>query len=565
MSCSPCFTPPSPVRFRVTLPAKAKRRKRIEISKRPRVTRCTLVEDETPQLANLIHELSVHPDTVSRYTALIELGSRLPRATPQALTPTCRVTGCISTVHLLAESRDDRVYLSGSADSDVARGLVALLALGTAGMSKSEFLALDAKTLATAAGLPGIGSASRSAALSRILSHAQSQLRGDFSHFRESYTRQEDTAVLLSGGVDSAVALRLAQSTGARVRAFYLRIWLAEDEAHLGSCPWEADVAAATAVCEQAGVELETVPLQEQYRDRVVKYVVNEARAGRTPNPDVMCNSRVKFGAFYEYVGSRFDHIVSGHYARVRHEEDGAKLFISPDPVKDQTYFLAGLTQDQLSRVSFPLGEYRKEEVREFALEMNLPNAQRPDSQGVCFLGKLKWSDFLKLHLGSQQGEFVCWETGKVLGLHDGFWFYTLGQRKGIGLSDGPWYVVSKSVDRNVVFVSKNYWALGMERVEFEVENTSWINGRWPMAVGEERNLRVKVRHGPNLHDAVVLRVDFERAVVRLTESNKALAPGQFAVFYHEKECLGCGIIASHFKQPALNARVDEASPLSLG
>ena len=551
-----CFSSPVPLDLRQS---QLVRGKTCGLHKRPRTTRCTLINDEASQLATLTKELSSYPDTVSRYSALIRLGARLPRAPSQALTSACRVGGCVSIVHVLAEIRDGRTYLYGSADSDVARGLVALLAIGTVGMTKSEFLALDAATIATVAGLPGAGGASRAAALTRILSHAQSQVRGELVQLPTT-ARKEDTAVLLSGGVDSAVALRLAKSSGARVRAFYLRIWLAENEAHLGSCPWEADVASARAVCEQAGVELETVGLQEEYRSRVVKYVVAEARAGRTPNPDVMCNSRVKFGAFFEYVGSRFDRVVSGHYARVKQEKDGVKLFTTADRVKDQTYFLAGLKQQQLRRVSFPLGEFTKDEVRNLAHDMNLPNATRPDSQGVCFLGKLKWTEFLRLHLGVEKGEFVCWDSGKVMGYHDGFWFYTLGQRKGIGLgATGPWYVVSKNVARNIVYISRNYWALDMERVEFRVESTSWISGCWPMNIGEQVEFYVKVRHGPNFHEALAMRVCEEGMVVKLKKSDKALAPGQFAVFYRDRECVGCGVIATHFKSPAWESHVEQA------
>lgn len=232
------------------------------------------------------------------------------------------------------------------------------------------------------------------------------------------------------------------------------------------------------------------------------------------------------------------------------------KLRTSPDRVKDQTYFLAGLTQEQLRKAHFPLGEFDKSHVRYLANEIyKLPNAQRPDSQGVCFLGKLKWRDFLKIHLGVNKGDFIEWETGKTVGVHDGFWFYTLGQRKGMGLCDGPWYVVSKDIESNSVFVSKQYWEEHMERSDFAAEQLHWIGGRWPGGseknanIGVEIQVQVKVRHGPNVHQALMRRTDENTAHVTLETRDKALAPGQFAVFYDGDVCLGCGIIASRFLQ----------------
>lgn len=501
-----------------------------------------------PTLAALMARLRDAPNSVARYTELIALGTRLPKASPNTSTSENRVHGCVSVVHIRAtEDEDGIVNISGAADSAVTRGLIALLALGCVGLSTDMFLKLQASHLATAAMLPTVGIESRTAALTRILDHAQRQLRGISSYQRRSRTHA-DTAVLLSGGVDSAVALRLALETGRKVRAYYLRIWLAEDEAHLSHCPWADDVASARAVCEQVGVQFEQVPLQDEYRKRVVQYVMREARAGRTPNPDVMCNSRVKFGAFIEHVGSRYDTVVSGHYAKVR---DG-RLFTSPDLVKDQTYFLAALNGDQLRRAEFPLGEMRKEEVRELARRWRLPNCERADSQGVCFLGKVRWDQFLGLHLGTQLGKLVEWESGSVVGEHEGFWFYTLGQRRGIRLSNGPWYVVSKDIDQNIVYVSKQYWGdqFGMDRRCFLVDTTNWIAGEWPVGIGNEIGLRVKVRHGPTFHGATLRRVGEDKAQVHLFKRDKALAPGQFAVFYRDDECIGCGAIANTFQRP---------------
>eukprot|EP00891_Asterochloris_glomerata_P002989 jgi/Astpho2/2989/Aster-x1107 len=274
-------------------------------------------------------------------------------------------------------------------------------------------------------------------------------------------------AVLLSGGVDSSLALHLLKAAGHNVTAFYLKIWFQDDfENFWSQCPWEEDLHYCQQVCDAAGVSLEVVPLTEQYWDRVVAHSISEIRAGRTPNPDVLCNSRVKFGAFFEHLTSRqhgqqFDRIASGHYAcLLRHPdpEQPVELALSPDAVKDQTYFLAHLTQQQLARVLFPLGSFTKAQVRQLAVAADLPNKARRDSQGICFLGKVKFAEFVQQHLGTWPGPLVEAETDKVIGYHEGYWFHTLGQRKGIHLSGGPWYVVRKDIRRNAVYVSNQYY-----------------------------------------------------------------------------------------------------------
>src|SRR4030067_2342068 len=211
-------------------------------------------------------------------------------------------------------------------------------------------------------------------------------------------------AILLSGGVDSSVALRLLKDEGHQITAFYLKIWLQDEFSFLGECPWEEDLKYARGVCEQANVPLEVIPLQTEYWDNVVSYTIEEIKEGRTPNPDIFCNSLIKFGQFYDKIDSSFEKVASGHYARVEKSNIRYQLKKSPDPVKDQTYFLAYLTQDQLSRAYFPIGIYKKEEVRKLALKFDLPNKERKDSQGICFLGQIKFNDFIKHHLGEKKG-----------------------------------------------------------------------------------------------------------------------------------------------------------------
>ena len=347
-------------------------------------------------------------------------------------------------------------------------------------------------------------------------------------------------AVLVSGGVDSSVALRLVQEQGYAPTAFYLKIWLEDELAYLGECPWQEDLAYVEAVCKQANVPLEVVSLQKEYWDQVVTHTLLEIKAGRTPNPDILCNQRVKFGAFFNKIDASYETVVSGHYARVERDEQGrVTLHMTDDAIKDQTYFLSHLSQEQLSRVYFPLGTLTKVQVRELAHRYDLPNKDRKDSQGICFLGKLKFPDFVKHHLGEEQGPLIEVETGKRVGTHTGYWYYTIGQRQGIGLSGGPWYVVSKQPENNTVFISRQYYTDDKMRDTFKVTGCNWITGA-PV----QRELFVKLRHGPYLNRAHLIKHDDDSYTVRLEQRDQGIAVGQYAVFYDGSECLGGGVMS---------------------
>lgn len=352
-------------------------------------------------------------------------------------------------------------------------------------------------------------------------------------------------AMLLSGGVDSSVALRRIHEQGEAVTAFYLKIWLEEEMAFLGECPWEDDLEHARQVCSEIGVPLEVISLQREYHDRVVAHTLAELRAGRTPSPDIHCNQRIKFGAFCDHLSSEFDRIASGHYARTTVRANGSggdaySLWKGVDPVKDQTYFLSHLSQAQLARCWFPLGDLHKAEVRDLAASYRLPNADRRDSQGICFLGKIRYNDFVRTHLGSQPGEIRDRETDRVLGSHDGFWFHTIGQRRGLGLSGGPWYVVEKDCHQNVVYVSHQEAMPARTRNELLVEAIHWIRMPEP-----DESLQVKLRHSEHVSDCVLTEQSGGPSVVRLAEDDPGIAPGQYAVFYAGAECLGGGMIHS--------------------
>jgi tRNA (5-methylaminomethyl-2-thiouridylate)-methyltransferase len=344
-------------------------------------------------------------------------------------------------------------------------------------------------------------------------------------------------AVLLSGGVDSSVALKLLKDEGHDLTAFYLKIWLQDEFSFLGECPWEEDLEFVRSVCNQLDVPLEVLPLQNEYWDTVVTYTLTEIKEGRTPNPDMFCNSLIKFGQFYEKIDSSFEKVASGHYARV--EEDGGKFLLkrSPDPVKDQTYFLAYLTRQQLSRALFPIGKFNKTEIRALAEDYNLPNKSRKDSQGICFLGQIKFAEFIKHHLGVNKGEIIDIDSGKVMGEHDGYYYYTIGQRSGLGLGGGPWYVVKKDIPGNKIYISKQNTS-DRARLQFEAGKFNWINEK--PSGGEE--YLVKLRHGVNFYKC---KIDFknDKALITLDKPDKGIAAGQFAVFYDGEICLGSGVI----------------------
>lgn len=350
-------------------------------------------------------------------------------------------------------------------------------------------------------------------------------------------------AMLISGGVDSSVALRLLHEQGHTITAFYLKIWLEDELSFLGDCPWEEDMAYVRQVCDELSIPLEIIPLQKAYRDRVVSYVISEVKAGRTPNPDILCNQQIKFGAFYDVVKDRdFDKIATGHYARVEEHDGLFYLMTAPDEVKDQTYFLSHLSQEQMSRALFPIGHLTKQQVRAEAERYNLPNKARKDSQGICFLGKLKFRDFIRHHVGDQVGSLVEHETGRKVGEHDGFWYYTIGQRQGIGLSGGPWYVVDKDPESNTVFISRTYYTPEKIRDRFVLGACNWITGHEP----KKGDLEVKMRHGAKRYRCRLSYKDTWQ--VELKERDQGIAAGQFAVFYDGSKCLGGGVIASAVK-----------------
>lgn len=361
-------------------------------------------------------------------------------------------------------------------------------------------------------------------------------------------------AVLLSGGVDSSVVLYELVRQGLQPDCFYIRIGPEEDEDW--DCSSEEDLEMATAVSHKYGCRLEVVDCHREYWNQVTKYTMEKVRAGLTPNPDVMCNRLIKFGAFHEKRGHEYDLIATGHYAQKEEEpippmpslkEGGMEcrgslfwLCTSPDPVKDQTDFLAQIYDWQLQKALFPIGHMMKEEVRAIAEREHLAPAHRRDSQGICFLGKIDYNEYLRRYLGELTGDVVELETGRIIGHHHGHWFHTIGQRKGLGLGGGPWFVVKKDIQQNIIYVSHGYDPQTAYQQHFPIHAFHSINGQQPPA-----EVTLKIRHTPEFLSARLEPMGDGEYMVHASAPIHGVAPGQFCVIYDaaHHRCYGSGEI----------------------
>lgn len=351
-----------------------------------------------------------------------------------------------------------------------------------------------------------------------------------------------EIASLLSGGVDSSVVVHMLKEAGYNPTLFYIKIGMDDDE--LLHCTSEEDIEMATLIAHRYGCKLEVVDLHKDYWDNVVDYTIRKVKQGLTPNPDVMCNKLIKFGVFEERVGKFFDKTATGHYATTTDINGKIHLSTAKDPVKDQTDFLAQINSLQVSKLMFPIGHLMKNEVRDIALAANLPSSKRPDSQGICFLGKVNYNDFIRRYLGEKEGPVVELETGKILGKHKGYWFHTVGQRKGLGLSGGPWYVIKKEVDSNIVWASKGFDADAQYGCEFEMRDFHFITENpWGEGVRDE-DITFKIRHTPEFTKGKIRYTPDGYRIIS-TEKLQGIAPGQFGVVYdaESKLCIGSGEI----------------------
>ena len=391
----------------------------------------------------------------------------------------------------------------------------------------------------------------------------------------------KNIAVLISGGVDSAVVVHQLCEHGYKPDLHYIKIGMEGEDS---SCSAEEDIELSQATARKYGLRLEVTDLQKEYWDRVVGYAIERVRQGLTPNPDVMCNRFIKFGAFEERIGKNYDFIATGHYATRRVPlpqplpRMGGEKFqtetledishLSPltshlflgtakDPVKDQTDFLAQLSYEQLCHTIFPIGHLMKEEVRRIAEEAHLPSAHRKDSQGICFLGKINYNDFLRKFMGEKEGRVIDIETGKVVGTHRGYWFHTIGQRKGLGLGGGPWFVVKKNIKKNIIFVAHGWDTQLQYGHDFRLADfhlitdplqTSPLKGEnltLPLREGQSGSISFKVRHVDHFMDGTIT-LDDEGYHIHSDEPIQGIAPGQFGCIYDAEHqiCYGSGEIA---------------------
>lgn len=350
-------------------------------------------------------------------------------------------------------------------------------------------------------------------------------------------------AVLISGGVDSAVAVYRLLEQGHDLHLFYIRIGNDNGE---GDCSAEEDIEMCSFIAAKFHLPFDVVSLHQEYWDNVMDYALRTVKAGLTPNPDIMCNKMIKFGYFEQRWGHEFDLTATGHYAGTRTDAEGTKwLTTAVDPVKDQTDFLARISYDQLKHLIFPIGDMPKSRVREVAVATAMPNAYRKDSQGICFLGKINYNDFIRRHLGERPGPIIDIDTGHKIGTHRGYWFHTIGQRKGLGLSGGPWYVVKKNVADNVIFVSNGYDTERQYGKAIHLDEMHFITADPWGGDCFKRRVCFKNRHMPDFPAATITRLDDGSYLLESERKIQGIAPGQFAVIYDPSAsiCYGSGII----------------------
>ena len=358
--------------------------------------------------------------------------------------------------------------------------------------------------------------------------------------------------VALSGGVDSAVAAYLLQQQGATVEALHMTNWEDDD----GYCTAAADLQDARQVCEQLGIPLHHVNFSQQYRDRVFAYFLEEYQSGRTPNPDVLCNREIKFGVLWDYakrLGA--EKLATGHYARVRQTESGPQLLKGKDGNKDQSYFLHAVKEEPLCDTLFPLGDMTKDEVRQLARDLGFTVFAKKDSTGICFIGERPFRDFLQTYIPAQPGNIET-KDGRVIGEHTGLMFYTIGQRQGLGIggmadaSDAPWYVAGKRLQDNVLVVVQGEDPL-LYSNRILTAAPSWI-GPAPDGLPSEGGLEccVKVRYRQPDQECTVKPLPGDKLEVRFAKPQRAVAPGQYAVFYDGERCLGGAVIEEILARP---------------
>ncbi|CDR96898.1 tRNA methyl transferase family protein, putative [Babesia bigemina] len=498
------------------------------------------------------------------------------------------VPGCVSSIYVAVYvDNHGVVHVDGTSDSLITKATLALILDSVELRHSTEVLGMQARDVGHESTLAGLGFMKRDG-VGTILNHIKSEVRSQSDRLkivnkpqrRISKRSAKRVAALLSGGVDSSVALWLLKSRGYDVEAFYLKVWGVEKAEDTGNCEWATDVDHAMNVCSTLDVPLHILPFQDLYHEQVLRPYVEGTRLGETPNPDICCNEFIKFGAFADYATRwGFSHVASGHYAsvvedvsKIDHPSCGpdatpkscgeriTRLQLCKDLKKDQTYFLSRLTQRQLQQVIFPLCRLLKVEVRAIARTLGFTNHARKDSVGLCFLGKVDVHSFLAERLGQMPGPIVDCDSGECIGEHPGLYHFTVGQREGIAeyLSSvrethRARYVVRKDVATNTLYVTSSYHCgryvtEGGVRRRFEISDLTWTVPDYSRHITCEGVgapiLALKLRHSPSFSRGVIEFDDPKnptRASVNLYRADVGVASGQYAAFYAGDECIGAG------------------------
>jgi tRNA-specific 2-thiouridylase len=358
----------------------------------------------------------------------------------------------------------------------------------------------------------------------------------------------QDTRVIvgMSGGVDSSVSAYLLQQQGYQVEGLFMKNWEEDDDTEY--CSAAEDLADAQAVCDKLGIKLRTINFAAEYWDNVFEHFLAEYKAGRTPNPDIMCNKEIKFKAFLDYaklLGA--DYIATGHYVRRGEKDDKATLLRGLDNNKDQSYFLYAVGHEEIGRTLFPVGELEKPEVRQIAEEQGFVTAEKKDSTGICFIGERKFTDFLQQYLPAQPGDIETPE-GEVIGRHNGLMYHTLGQRKGLGIGglkdapEEPWFAAQKDLERNVLIVAQGHEHPLLMSKSLIAKQLDWVAREAP---AETFSCTAKTRYRQADVSCTVTKQGNDEWLVTFDEEQRAVTPGQSVVFYDGDICLGGGIIES--------------------